>query len=128
MTAVQEEGARGASVTPYDADDAGFRKRVLEILAEHDAALLRDYVDDEVVPPLRLSDALAAQTARGQVHPLFCGSALTGAGVKELTAGIRKLLPPAQATATRLSPVSSSRSSAAPPATASLTSGSSPAP
>jgi ribosomal protection tetracycline resistance protein len=93
MTAVQEEGARGASVTPCDAADAGFRARVLEILAEHDAALLRDYVDDEVVPPLRLSNALAAQTARGQVHPVFCGSALTGAGVEELTAGIRKLLP-----------------------------------
>jgi ribosomal protection tetracycline resistance protein len=41
MTAVHEEGARGASVTPYDAAaDAGFRERVLEILAEHDSALL----------------------------------------------------------------------------------------
>ncbi len=94
MTAVHEEGARGASVTPYAAAaDAGFRERVLEILAEHDAALLRDYVDDEVVPPLRLSNALAAQTARGLVHPVFCGSALRGAGVNELTAGISKLLP-----------------------------------
>jgi ribosomal protection tetracycline resistance protein len=93
MTAVHEEGARGASVTPYDAPDAGFRERVLEILAENDAALLRDYVDDEVVSPLRLSNALAAQTARGLLHPVFCGSALTGAGVEELTAGIRKLLP-----------------------------------
>jgi len=45
------------------------------------------------VPPLRLSNALAAQTARGLVHPVFCGSALRGAGVNELTAGISKLLP-----------------------------------
>jgi ribosomal protection tetracycline resistance protein len=37
--------------------------------------------------------ALAAQTARAIVHPVFCGSALTGAGVDELTAGIRNLLP-----------------------------------
>jgi ribosomal protection tetracycline resistance protein len=36
---------------------------------------------------------LAAQTARALVHPVFCGSALTGAGVDELTAGIRELLP-----------------------------------
>jgi translation elongation factor EF-G len=36
---------------------------------------------------------LAAQTARAVVHPLFAGSAITGAGVPELVAGIRELLP-----------------------------------
>ena len=36
---------------------------------------------------------LAAQTAQALVHPAFCGSALTGVGVHELTAAIPKMLP-----------------------------------
>jgi len=93
MTATPGEGGRRASVIRYKDGEAGFRERVLETLAEHDEVLLRDYVAEEPVSARRLSKVLAAQTARALVHPVFCGSALTGAGVDELTAGIRELLP-----------------------------------
>ncbi len=37
--------------------------------------------------------SLAAQTGRAQVHPVFFGSASTGAGVEQLMAGLAELLP-----------------------------------
>src|SRR4029079_6881836 len=40
-------------------------------------------------------DELGAQSRRGLVHPVFFGSAITGAGVPELSRGIRELLPAA---------------------------------
>src|SRR5262249_1856967 len=43
----------------------------------------------------RLRAGLAAQTRRAVVHPVFFGSAITGAGVPELMAGIAELLPAA---------------------------------
>ena len=92
ITSARGEGGRGAAVVRDGDGDAGFRERALETLAEHDEVLLRDYLADEAVSRPRLFEALAAQTARALVHPVFCGSALTGAGVGELTAGIRELL------------------------------------
>jgi ribosomal protection tetracycline resistance protein len=38
-------------------------------------------------------DELAAQARAGQLHPVFFGSALTGAGVEELMGGVAELLP-----------------------------------
>src|SRR6185437_7036555 len=38
-------------------------------------------------------DDLSARARAGELHPLFFGSALTGAGVAELTNGIARLLP-----------------------------------
>jgi ribosomal protection tetracycline resistance protein len=41
-------------------------------------------------------EALAAQTKRALIHPVFFGSALTGAGVDALMGGIAELLPAAE--------------------------------
>src|SRR5439155_23125830 len=76
-----------------DADPA-FRSRLVDLLAEHDDALLATYIDDEAnVSSSRLRAALAAQTKRALVHPVFFGSAITGAGVDLLIAGLIELLP-----------------------------------
>ena len=73
-----------------------FRARLAEVLAERDDGILAAYVDDESgVSYGRLRQALAAQTKRALVHPVFFGSASTGAGVQSLTAGIAELLPAA---------------------------------
>jgi len=90
MTAAHGEGDRAASVTAHTETDP----RMAEVLAEHDELLLRQYVDDETnVSPRRLGGALVAQTAKALVYPVFCGSALTGAGVEMLSSGISELLP-----------------------------------
>src|ERR1700735_2743565 len=87
-------GTRGADFIPSRADDPRFRARLAEALAERDERLLAAYVADEAAVPYRqLRDQLAAQTKRAAVHPVFFGSAITGAGVDALVAGITELLP-----------------------------------
>lgn len=80
-------GTRGASFTVAPPG--------LDVLAEHDDALLAAFVDGTPVAPARVRGALAAQTARALVHPVYFGSAITGAGLDALTAGIAELLPSA---------------------------------
>jgi ribosomal protection tetracycline resistance protein len=94
MGSVSDAGTPGARVTAPGLDDPETLARLTELLAERDDGLLATYVRDETgVPPDRLRAGLAAQTRCGQVYPLFFGSAITGAGVAELTAGIASLLP-----------------------------------
>ncbi len=89
-------GTRDASFRPSGAGDAGFRARLTEVVADHDDGILAAYVEDEEgVPYQRLRDELAALTTRGLVHPVFFGSAVTGAGIGPLIAGIAELLPAA---------------------------------
>ncbi|MEP6660268.1 MAG: translation factor GTPase family protein [Acidimicrobiales bacterium] len=94
MGSARHLGTRQSDFTPYGATDGGFAARVAAVLAEHDEGLLAAYVDDQVglqYPQLR--GALAAHTKEARVHPVFFGSAITGAGVDSLTAGIAELLP-----------------------------------
>jgi ribosomal protection tetracycline resistance protein len=96
MGRARDLGTRGAGFTPYGAGDAGFRAGLAETLAEHDDAILAAYVDGETsVPYPRLREQLAAQTGRALAHPVFFGSAITGAGVDALAAGVAELLPAA---------------------------------
>nr|WP_206439572.1 TetM/TetW/TetO/TetS family tetracycline resistance ribosomal protection protein [Streptomyces scabichelini] len=93
MGDVRELGTRNAHFTPY----ADPPPRLLELLAEHDDGLLAAYVDDETTVPYdRLRTELATQTRQSLLHPVFFGSAVTGAGVDELIAGVRELLPSAE--------------------------------
>src|SRR5205085_6310481 len=47
MTSVGGEGTRAVVATPRTDADAGFRSRLVDVLAEHDEALLAAYLDDE---------------------------------------------------------------------------------
>jgi ribosomal protection tetracycline resistance protein len=90
-------GTRGARSAPFGAADAGFTARLVEVLAEQDDRLLAAYLDEETTVPYRqLRAELAAQTRQALVHPVFFGSALTGAGVEALIAGIKEFLPAAR--------------------------------
>jgi ribosomal protection tetracycline resistance protein len=109
MGAASGEGTRGAGFTPYKPGDQGFTARLADVLAEHDDELLADYVHDETSLAYgRLIAALAGQARRGLVHPVFAGSAMTGAGVDHLTAGLTGLLPAADRKAEAALPVSAS--------------------
>ena len=88
-------GTRAAAFTPFGEHDAGARTRLAEVLAERDERILAAYLDDDAIPYGRLRRGLAAQTRRAQVHPVFFGSAATGAGVSALMAGLAELLPSA---------------------------------
>ena len=89
-----ELGSRSAYVTLFDADDPASRMRVAEVLAERDEIVLAAYVNNQATLCGRtLREAVASQTKRSLVYPLFFGSAITGAGVAELMAGIRDFLP-----------------------------------
>lgn len=94
MGTVRSAGTRAARYEPFTGDEPS--TDLLEALADHDDALLSAWVDGHsglTYPRLRAE--LAAQTAAGLVHPVYFGSAITGAGVSELTAGITELLPAA---------------------------------
>jgi ribosomal protection tetracycline resistance protein len=95
MGSAHDQGTAAAGTRPYGPGDPAFTSRLAELLADHEDRLLAAYVEGAPVPYPRLRRELAAQVARGLVHPVFPGSAITGAGVAELTAGIRELLPPA---------------------------------
>ena len=87
-------GTRSARFTPWeDGADGAFRTRLAEILAERDESILAAYVEESGLPYRRLCEALASQTRQALVHPVFFGSAITGAGVDALTSGIAQLLP-----------------------------------
>jgi ribosomal protection tetracycline resistance protein len=98
MGTARDLGTRAADFTPCDGADASFATTLVSALAERDDALLAAYVDDETsVSYRRLRRELAAQTRRALVHPVFFGSAITGAGVDSLMSGIAELLPAAEA-------------------------------
>ncbi len=89
MSAPDGLGTRDAFVKPLVDDSA-----LHELLAENDEALLESFVDDESnVSQGRLFLELASQTRRVLVHPVFFGSALTGAGIDAVMTGIAELLP-----------------------------------
>jgi ribosomal protection tetracycline resistance protein len=64
-------------------------------LAERNDALLTAYVADTRISEHELRGELARQTGQASVHPVFFGSAITGAGVAALMSGIAELLPTA---------------------------------
>jgi ribosomal protection tetracycline resistance protein len=96
MGTVRGLGTAGASFQPSGAADAGFTARLADLLAERDDALLAAYVADEsAVSYPRLRAGLAAQSRQALVHPVFFGSAITGAGIGSLLASLTGLLPAA---------------------------------
>ncbi|MFI5983803.1 GTP-binding protein [Streptomyces sp. NPDC051555] len=97
---VADLGAASAGVAAFAPDDTAFTQGLLDVLTTHDDALLGAYLADErSVPHERLRSALVAQTRSGRVHPVYVGSAITGAGIADLVEGIERLLPAERADA-----------------------------
>jgi ribosomal protection tetracycline resistance protein len=97
MGTVREPGTAAARELPCGRGDPGFTARLAEVLADHDDDLLAAYVDDDnALSHGRLRSALAAQTRAALVHPVYFGSAVTGAGLASLKAGLAELLPAAR--------------------------------
>ncbi|MGX4687915.1 GTP-binding protein [Streptomyces sp. JNUCC 63] len=88
MGHVEGPGTREARFVP------GLGPAAPDVLADHDDDLLTAYVEDTLSCD-QLCGALAAQTRQSLVHPVYFGSAITGAGVDALIGGIKELLPAA---------------------------------
>jgi ribosomal protection tetracycline resistance protein len=100
MGATSELGNRNACYAPFGAADTDWTAQLVDLLADHDDALFSAYVDDEAtISYCQLHSELAAQTRQALVHPVFFGSAITGAGVDSLIDAIATLLPAAQGNA-----------------------------
>ena len=95
MGVTRELGTRSADVAPWQNADAAFEERLTEVLAERNDAIVDAYLTESALSPRRLRSELAAQTKRALVHPVFFGSALTGAGVDALVSGMAEFLPTA---------------------------------
>jgi ribosomal protection tetracycline resistance protein len=96
MGTVHAIGTRDAAFAPYSSADGDAVTAWSEVLAEHDDALLAAYVGS--APAASYDDvraSLAHQTRSGGVHPVYFGSAITGAGTDALMAGLVELLPTA---------------------------------
>jgi ribosomal protection tetracycline resistance protein len=91
MGTVRGIGTGEASVEPFAFDRPAFAERAAEMLAEGSDEFLEAYL--ERPESLDCDGELAAQVRSGKAHPVYFGSAVTGAGVAALTDGIRRYLP-----------------------------------
>jgi len=72
--------------------------RVIDLLATLDEDFLTEYLTaPDTFTPSRLRAELAAKVAEGRAHPVYFGSAITGAGIDALRDGIENLLPAKEA-------------------------------
>ena len=90
---VEHIGSKDASVTPNDLQDAIFRQDCIEQLARNDERCLAVYAGEQTISEGQIRDALMRQAREARLSPLFFGSALTGAGVKELLADLGSFIP-----------------------------------
>jgi ribosomal protection tetracycline resistance protein len=98
MGSATDLGTRDANFTPFGAVDRAFSARLAAQLAEHDDALLAAYIEDEAsLTHGQLRTQLIAQTAQALVHPVYFGSAITGAGVGAVSEAVAELLPGTEA-------------------------------
>lgn len=94
MGRAENQGTPGAGFVAWPRSVA--RQNLLDALSTHDDALLAAYVADEAaVSNRRLRRSLAEQVRRGRIHPVYFGSAITGAGIAPLVDAVAELLPAA---------------------------------
>ncbi|HLV54807.1 MAG TPA: GTP-binding protein [Actinotalea caeni] len=86
-------GSAAASFAGFAREDPAFQEREMLALAEHDDGVLAAYVEGRERSAADLQRVAIAQTRAGVLHPVYAGSAATGAGVAELMTGIVTYLP-----------------------------------
>ncbi len=87
-------GTRRASAIERDLFGPDARAEVSDLLAERSDAFLSEYVRSDGQPRRRrVEREIDRQARRGDIVPVFFGSAVTGAGVDLLLAGITRYLP-----------------------------------
>lgn len=96
MTAAIDLGDRGARVVARDRTSPAWCDPLIDLLAETDERVIEEFERTGGAPGTPFVEAaLRAQVAAGTIAPVYFGSAITGAGVPDLLAGIEEWLPPA---------------------------------
>ncbi|MES2122289.1 MAG: translation factor GTPase family protein [Chlamydiota bacterium] len=95
LNRVSALGSKEAATHPFSD-----LQQLIDALAENNDSFLEAYVKNpsEIDSETCLAE-LASQTQNGSVHPVYFGSAITGRGIEELTAGICSFLSPPQTSA-----------------------------
>jgi elongation factor G len=70
------------------------RQALIEFASRHDDRVLRAWVEGRPVEPSELLDGVRAGLVAGAGVPVCAGSALQGAGVRQLLNAINRMLPP----------------------------------
>jgi ribosomal protection tetracycline resistance protein len=95
LTRAANVGTRAAATVERESDE--LHCALVEALADDDEGLFETYVTEAArVTPARLHAALAVQTSKTLVCPVYVGSAMTGTGTAELMGGLVSLLPVAE--------------------------------
>ncbi|AZD08465.1 GTP-binding protein [Pseudomonas chlororaphis] len=94
LVSVHDAGTGLARVEASDPAAPQVMAQWLNLLCEHDEALLHDYVSaPEAIGKARLERELRQQLGQGLVNPVFAGSAITGVGVAQMIEAIARLAP-----------------------------------
>jgi ribosomal protection tetracycline resistance protein len=89
-----DAGDASARVRAFDRADPAWREPAIDLLAELDDRVIEAFERGSGrVPDAVLLAALREQIGQGEIVPLVCGSARTGAGVPELLQGIEEWIP-----------------------------------
>ena len=70
-----------------------WREKLLEVVAEHNEALLEKYLGGEPISGVEIRAALRAQTVAHEIVPVVCGSAFRNKGVQMLLDAVVDYLP-----------------------------------
>ena len=70
-----------------------YRRRLLEVAAEHSDTLMEKYVQDEPIRSADIRQAIRVATLRLEVTPVLCGSALRHIGVQPVLDAVCQFLP-----------------------------------
>lgn len=101
MSVVTDLGTPAARARTRPTGDAGFVDELTELVAVDDETVLTRWLDSPAdVTDEERQAVLATRVQEVAAHPVFAGSAITGAGVRELMNGIHRYLAPPTPTAT----------------------------
>jgi elongation factor G len=96
---IYDLGSRTGERTEEDvpAEMAGeverYRQGLTETIAETDDSLIERYLGGESFTREEVLEAMKRGMARGEIHPLFCGSAERGYGLRQLLSKLVELVP-----------------------------------
>lgn len=96
MVRVGKEATRAADVFPRSFGDDEFSREVAEVLASHDDRLLQRLVEEDMPSHVDLGRGLVDQVRDGLNHPVYAGSAMSGAGTDTFLEGVAKFFPPSR--------------------------------